>query len=427
MNRLTRIRRQLKTAGKVFAASTGTGFLRDRMTFRRALPVRSIGSNARAPHVILAPPGDGNIGDQAMVEAFLENTPGPIVIVARRATDIRIPAPHLDRTRVEAIPSLIFGTGGAHRAAVEQFARVLAGAASLTVTGADSMDGAYDLQASTRRADAATLAALAGVPTQVLGFSWNASPKPGARRALARADRAGTRLLLRDPASAQRARDSGFRNVVEVADSVFAAQSSSLSARTEFLGETPGRYVVINASGLVGRSTDQVTDYSRIVRSLLDSGIRVLLIPHVLRASADDLTACRAIFDAVDDERVVLVSRQLDPAEIRGLCAGALFVLTGRMHLAIQALWSRVPAITLATQGKVEGLMQLFDTPELCVAPGPGLADRVIPLSRRLVAARDPLRSSIDEHLPAVKVLASRNFLALAPAALSTAERQEVE
>ena len=37
--------------------------------------------------------------------------------------------------------------------------------------------------------------------------------------------------------------------------------------------------------------------------------------------------------------------------------------MTGRMHLAVMALLAGTPPITVATQGKVEGLMRLFGSP----------------------------------------------------------------
>ena len=383
----------------------------DRAVFARA----DTASVPPAPlsHVLVAPPGGGNIGDQAMVEAFLENTTDPVRIVVRAAEDIRIPAEHAARVRLEEIPTLLYGDGAPHRRSIEQYRRVLASALSLSVVGADIMDGAYNVRASARRADLATLARSIGVDARVLGFSWNGKANRGSRLALARAGRRGVRLLLRDPVSAARARADGLQNVTEVADSVFSARSSSSTALRELLADPPPPFAVVNASGLVGRSMDQVTEYAAIVRWLLDRGLTVVLLPHVVRSSADDLTACRAVWNRVDDPRVILVDRVLAPAEVRGLCAAAQIVLTGRMHLAIQSLWSSVPAITLATQGKVEGLMRLFDTDALCIVPGAGLADRVIPVATDVLDHRERYRAAIAARLAAVRALADLNFSTL--------------
>ena len=415
MNVIRRALRRARTTANALAAASGVSYLLDRAIFSRTPRTPSDVTGDDRWHILLAPPGGGNIGDQAMVEAFLENTTGPVRIVVRRVGDIRVPKEHTHRARLEPVASLLYGGGAGHRRALRDLFRLLGSARSLTVVGADIMDGAYNVRASIRRADVATLARSVGVPARILGFSWNDSPHPGARRALSRAARAGTRLLVRDPLSARRARADGLPNVTEVADPVFSARTRSPDVTEGILGPMPRNYVVVNASGFLGRSTDQIREYEAIVRSLLDAGLTVVLLPHVVRSSADDAAACRAIALRVPDSRVVLVERLLEPAEVRGLCAGARFVLTGRMHLAIQALWSAVPAIALSSQGKVEGLMALLGTEALCVSPGPGLANRVAPLRAALLdeGERERYSAAIADRLPAVRRLADLNFAAL--------------
>ncbi len=114
-----------------------------------------------------------------------------------------------------------------------------------------------------------------------------------------------------------------------------------------------------------------------------------MLLPHVLRTTADDLSACRAVFDRVGSDGVILVEEMLSPSAIRGLTRRASLTITGRMHLAIMSLAQGTPAITLATQGKVEGLMRLFDWPELCVSPKSGMAGEIIRVADAAVASPD--------------------------------------
>ena len=412
MSLLNRISRNAKDRINSLRTASSLSFAIDKAVFR-ATKTSGAKTGAERWHVLVAPPGGGNIGDQAMVEAYLENTSGPVRIVARNPGDIRVPAEHATRAQIEVLPGLIYGNGRTHARAVSALAHLLASARSVTVVGADIMDGAYHIGASARRADIATLASSSGIDARILGFSWNGRAKPGARRALARAAKSGTQLLLRDPVSVERARADGLANVTEVADSVFSARTSSMAAAEEFLGATSAPYALVNASGLVGRSMDQITEYATVVRSLIDAGLTVVLLPHVVRASGDDAAACLAVFERVKDPRVVLVTRVLEPAEVRGLTAGATLVLTGRMHLAIQSFWNGVPAITLSTQGKVEGLMKLFGTEALCVEPGPGLADRILPVSTDLLERPEFYRDDIALRLPGVVRLANRNFAGL--------------
>lgn len=432
--RMARARRRARRLANTALATTGITTLLDRAAFAAARPpTPSMARDAAQPgrwHVLVAPPGGGNIGDQAMVEAFLENTTDPVRMLVRGMSDIAVPPEHVGRVEVRVLPALIHGSGRAHRVAVAGFRDALDSARFVTVVGADAMDGAYDVRASVRRADLATLAADEGLAARILGFSWNGAARAGARRALVRAARAGVELLVRDPVSAERARADGLGTVTEVADAVFSARTIAPEVVEEVLGAgTPGAapppYAVVNASGLVARSLDQVGEYASIVRHLLDTGIHVVLLPHVVRSSASDLAACRRIAERVDDPRVVLVDRMLSPAEVRGLCRDARVVLAGRMHLAIQALWSGVPALTLSTQGKVEGLMQLFGTESLCVVPTAGLGERVATLLDEVLDRRDWYGAQITGRLPAVRRLARLNFPPLTERAPTPALEQE--
>ncbi|MBC7518020.1 MAG: oligosaccharide flippase family protein [Microbacteriaceae bacterium] len=418
-----RIRRSIRS----LLAESRLGFALDRSAFNRGFS-RDIAdhgdSEESAPriHLLIAPPGEGNIGDQSMVESFLENTTGRVIVLVRRVNDIRIPPSHATRSQLLALPALIYGTGSSHRHDIIAYAALVRKALSVTVVGADIMDGVYSTRGSVRRSQLAALASMSGVYSQILGFSWNARPHRGALISLRRADRAGTRLLLRDPVSAARARANGLAGVTEVADAVFSATTvaTTILAETiaECVGETRPRYVVINVSGMTSRSMDQTTEYATVIRWLRDAGLTVVLLPHVIRPSADDQVACSVLFSrltehAAIDPGLIFVDRLLEPAEVRGLCAEAEFVLTGRMHLAIHALWSGVPAITVSTQGKVEGMLSLVGTAELCVCTGAGFAEQVIPLMAQILADPIELRGRISIRLPRLRELAQLNFSAL--------------
>ncbi len=375
--------------------------------------------------LLIAPPGGGNIGDQAMVECFLENTPGQIIIICRTPIDISIPAEHNQRTHLVALPGLIYGHLPNHLSSMQHFLRLLRRAESVAITGADIMDGAYNWHASSNRANLAWLAAQTGVPVRILGFSWNGHAHPHALHALKRASAAGVQLCLRDPLSAERARADGLANVSEVADMVFAARTVDLDAASRLLGSLPAgsRYALVNASGLLGSGHQQVEEYRQVIRELQRHGLHVVLLPHVSRPGGDDLLLCRQIHQALDDPALLLIDHLPCPATIRGLTAGATLVVTGRMHLAIMSLYHAVPAITLATQGKVEGLMRLFGAECLCVDPQPGFGQSVIAITRQVLSHPEDLRQHLRSKLPEVRAMARRNFTANARAAT---EREEM-
>ena len=181
---------------------------------------------------------------------------------------------------------------------------------------------------------------------------------------------------------------------------------------------TDGPLAIVNVSALVGRGLDQTVEYRAVIDHLLDTGYRVVLLPHVSRPNSDDIASCERVYDAVsegrtDSSRLLLVLHLLPPATIRGLTALADLVVTGRMHLAIMALGNGVPAITLATQGKVEGLMQLIGIPQLCVEPREGMAARVIEVIE-MVRSDASVAARLKDELPRIRTLARRNLDGLA-------------
>jgi len=70
----------------------------------------------------------------------------------------------------------VYGGGLPH---LRDVVRLLDRASSLSVVGADLMDGGYGYLGASTLARTAELASRRGVPSRVLGFSWNASPHPG--------------------------------------------------------------------------------------------------------------------------------------------------------------------------------------------------------------------------------------------------------
>jgi len=368
---LRRIRRKLTQIARDIVDRTG-------WTERQVSGALAGVTPGAARHVLIAPPGAGNIGDQAMVEAFLAAADRQVFVITRNAGDFSLPADLQDRAVIHALPALFYGQGAEHRRDVRALAALVDSAATVSIIGADIMDGVYVLRSSLRRSAIAAACAASGIDTSVIGFSWNGAAPAPAWRALRRAGAAGVRLLLRDPASAARVRDAGISGVVETADIVFTDDRRDDEAAAALLDGLTGEYALVNASGLIARTVDQVPEYEKVIAHLRSLGLTIVLLPHVLRDTADDRAACRAVYEQVGPDGVLLVESALSPSTIRGLTRRASLTVTGRMHLAIMSLAQGTPAITLATQGKVEGLMRLFDWPELCVAPRAGMAAEII-------------------------------------------------
>ncbi|MCD5422611.1 polysaccharide pyruvyl transferase family protein [Rhodococcus pyridinivorans] len=380
----------------------------------RAILRVSRGSKATAPssHVLIAAPGGGNIGDQAMLESFVGNVDGTVQVIVRSESDF-VWDTVSGTYEVAVLPSLLYGNGAAHIRDFKRYLRLLLDATSVSVIGADIMDGAYNPKASVRRSNLIMVAAKQGVAARILGFSWNESPHPAASAALKRATGLGVRLFLRDPISFARAQRAQLGGCSLVADTVFSHPMSS-SGR-DIADEAESRNVVlVNASALVHRRVDLVEGYEPMLRFLLDRLYKVVLVPHVIRPNGDDLELLRRLHEKLNDADVELVDRLMSPAEISDLLTHARFVITGRMHLGILALRMGVPPVVLATQGKVEGLFEMFGTPELALNPYEKLSTELLDRVQYVDVNADALRESIAAKLSDVVELSQNNFRGLA-------------
>jgi colanic acid/amylovoran biosynthesis protein len=311
------------------------------------------------------------------------------------------------------LPHLVYSRGVRRVLALLRLAAALRDAAGLFVVGADIMDGNYNRQASIGRAHVACLASFSGIPASILGFSWSPAPDEAASRELRFAASTGVRLMARDPGSFRRLEESGFSNVLLVADMVFMARSiddAAASRVLEDIGVGAKPFVLVNASAMVQRRVDQTAAYVKFIRDLQRVGLEVVLLPHVSRSSGDDLDPQGAIEVELDAAEVKAVRALLSPATILGLCARASFVVTGRMHLGVMALLVGVPPVILSTQGKVEGLYEHFEIGRLCVDPSGALKLDLSAEVEYLHSHLDEYRAQIRSRLTVVKSLAELNF-----------------
>jgi colanic acid/amylovoran biosynthesis protein len=369
--------------------------------------------SAGESHVLVAPPGAGNVGDFALVEAFIENVPGQIIVIAQSSTNFPLVTRFGDRVRIVAMPGLLYGNQLRHLADIAKLSKLLKKAVSLSVIGADVMDGAYNPVASVRRSNVASLARTLGLDSRVLGFSWNGKAVPAARKALIQAGRRGVRVFLRDPISHSRAEADGLGNITLAADIVFASTLPTPQEVTAILGEQglkKSDYAVVNVSGLIANDLDQTAEFVHVVKHLRALGKKVVLLPHVSKPRVDDVVACQKVYDAVQNDDGVVMSRLLTPTEVRALASEAFIVVTGRMHLSVMSLMTGTTPVTLTTQGKVEGLMQMFGREDLTIEPTVGLGARVTSVIDALVPDLKNLRRDLLTRSAQVRQVAKKNF-----------------
>lgn len=359
-------------------------------------------------HLVLAATGGGNIGDQALLESVLQNVSGKIVVLCRHIDDVSIPAEHAPRTTVKALPNLLNPIPLMRLADGVRFRRIAAEAREFSIIGADLMDGLYNPGASIGRSSLLIAAHAQGCESRVLGFSWPSAPVGTATRALRWASKVGT-VIARDPASFNRLRAAGLGKAVLAADVVFTLQGQEPVPEVAKALRSDVPLAVVNVSALIQKRFDQTADYGEIIDALRALGYAIVVLPHVIRRSGNDLEASLEVLNGRLREGE-LVSRLLTPREVRWVVSRAGVVVTGRMHLAILALAQGVPAITLGTQGKVEGLYEHVSLPHFAVDPLSGFGRRIADLVAGLESDRAGVAKVLETRRERVHQLALRNF-----------------
>lgn len=367
---------------------------------------------ARTPNkysIIIASNGNGNIGDQAMLDSILYNTTGQILVVMENRNALKIGSDAQERVRVLVEPNLIRGLPIYRLAATIRFIKILTHASSLAVVGADVMDGKYSPHESTARFSLLNVANIRSVKSMVYGFSWADDAHPFVSKLASKLSKKSF-LKLRDPQSLERLKSVGARGQL-VSDVVFADD------REDFLPDYISNWIIsqrsfaiINCSGLIQNRMDQREDYRIISSSLHSLGLSILFLPHVFRAGDDDQKIVSAVYAVSSTENDLLVDTLLSPAQIRRITKAAQLTVTGRMHLAILSLSQRTPAITLSTQGKVGGLYEFFDLPQLVVNPEPGFGAAIQKIVEMISNERDSHDLVSKMHLEAVINLSKKNF-----------------
>ncbi len=364
-------------------------------------------------HVLFAAPGGGNIGDQAMADVFCEQVDGDIRVLLMKPGAVILPQYGRGSREAVVVEGLMSRNPVTFVRAFARLGRVLRGASSLSITGADIMDGGYNAFASLFRWRLALASERAHLPTRILGFSWNGrAPRPVAYAA-ARAAKAGVRLFVRDPLSRARMAKASIGPTREASDTVFSLgvrdEDTEVFRDLSRARAAGKRIALVNASALVSKRVDQPAEYQVILEALREQGYLPVLLPHVHRGAGGDMAAVQQVVDASPDTPWLVIEELLRPAQIRALLSLTDVVITGRMHLGIMALSTGTPAFIISTQGKVEGVGQLFACEELAVASEPGLG-RVIAERVADQSLLDSMSARIAERLPRVTALSQRNF-----------------
>lgn len=363
--------------------------------------------------ILVVAPGAGSVGDQAMFEAFAYNTDGSLTVICRNENDLlRVPDLAGRSVTVLALDKLLYGTLLPHLIQFWQLARIMRQSRSISVVGADIMDGVYSPIASERRFRLAEAGSKLGLQARILGFSWNKAPHPRTLEAMRSASKS-VQLLARDPGSSERLRRDGATNVSDVADLAFLVPPEELSdtGLRDWMGERASsgrRVVILNANYLLESHFDQVAVYSRFVADGIASGHSFVLLPHDSRTTNSDTDLLRRIAEIVDNEDVYLVNDILTPGEVISAAGLASFAVTGRMHLAILCANAGTPSIAMSYQGKIEGLYRRLGM-SCWIDPGPQISEDLRRVADELESNLERESARLVAALPATVELSRLN------------------
>jgi polysaccharide pyruvyl transferase WcaK-like protein len=138
----------------------------------------------------------------------------------------------------------------------------------------------------------------------------------------------------------------------------------------------------------------------------------ILFLTHDNRTAHSDAAFVDEIIKHLKTEiKYEFVPETVEPTDIKRLCSFSELIVTGRMHLGIAGLGTGTATMITDYQGKVSGLYELFETPNLRL----DLAEIVKPkqLSKLMVEAfnvREKYKKTIAKNLPKVKNLSRKNL-----------------
>jgi polysaccharide pyruvyl transferase WcaK-like protein len=388
----------------------------------RTFPLAAIPESVTRFAVI---PGDasnpsGSLGDMAMFTALLQslrkqNADATFTLIGMRNHSITVPG-------IGEVPVAAAWSGKAGSIA---FDRLIRQQHAIFVMGADILDGKYGAARVQRIVGYCNHSVRLGIPATILGFSFNRHPRRPAIHALAGLH-PRVRVNVRDQASLDR-----FRRMVGIPASLCADSAFLMPSASEPDPEAEAWIAAMRASGrspvgvnlnahalepaLAQIGADALIDH--IANQLKLAGeanqLAFMLIPHDLKPQSADVAMLQALDKQLQQKgfphaRYSPFSR---PDIIKRVVGMLDFVITGRMHLAIAALGSGTPVLSITYQDKFEGLYQHFGLPlEHTLSPLQCLSDEFLIRINWTYAHRNEMSERIRASLPQVEELASRNL-----------------
>ncbi|ORE91495.1 hypothetical protein ATO13_19700 [Stappia sp. 22II-S9-Z10] len=295
------------------------------------------------------------------------------------------------------------------------------GIGSVALVGADILDGIYNPNSVLRRLKIVAALARRGCAATVLGSSFNAAPNPVCVAALAALPPEVT-IKARDPVSRERMASRLGRPIDLVADLAFLCpvEPGTDSPAHRFIAaeRAEGRRIVALTANfsLAHKVEGFEAAHVPLAKAIIAAGHSIVMVPHDTRRNDSDEAVLRRVAEALEPEersRIHVIAPDF-PGRVKAVLAACDISVTSRMHAAILAMGTGVPAYCFDYQGKFEGLFtllgltgeDLLHAPEALVADPEGTARRVL----AKFAERDRLSAHIAARLPEIRALSRANF-----------------
>ncbi len=294
------------------------------------------------------------------------------------------------------------------------------------VLGADVMDGYYSPRCSIAFFALADIMQRHGVPTSLLGFSFNSHPNVKVLKNIKHLN-ADFHFHLRDQISLERFEKSTGEKAILTSDVAFLLQPDTSSKQyaecAEWKCQTGKKLLIVNLHPmLIKRATqsqiDQIVDtlHHSLENILKSTDWNILLLPHDNRKNVADNICLAPLFEklrANSDNRVKFIPEVLDAAHMKGIVSLGDALVTSRMHLGIAGLSQGIPTMGFSYQDKFKGMIKHFDLDDQFILPMPS-QDNTEKISQRLLWLLEnhtEVKENLLKRLPNVLGLAKRNFV----------------
>ncbi len=203
-----------------------------------------------------------------------------------------------------------------------------------------------------------------------------------------------------------------------------------------WFGRQNGEILVgINVSGLLyGNYEENIArfgfraEYASVVHELIrrllaDERVRVVLIPHVHGVHESDGAACDVVESALEGHgkgRLMTLPSYFDQSELKWVISQLDWFCGTRMHSAIAALSSGVPASGIAYSLKTQGVFETCGQGDHVADPRDLDTIDVIEKLEQSYKNRDEARINLAHRLPDVKALVLLQMKAIAECAMSS-------